>query len=185
MTQPARDTFAAMLQVHLGRLRRLALVLTENSDDAEDLVQDVVPKLYARRRDVAAVRDLPSWLNRVLYNQFIDDRRRQKRQPLQLVGSPADLETGASAESCEPLSDALCADRDRRLHAALSALSAEQRLVLLLHDSQGYRLTEIHQLTDIPLGTLKSRLHRARYRLRDLLDEDRVPGDDRSEPDER
>ena len=58
-------------------------------------------------------------------------------------------------------------------------------MVLLLHDSQGYRLTEIHELTDIPLGTLKSRLHRARHRLRDLLDEDRVSDDDRPEPDER
>ncbi len=58
-------------------------------------------------------------------------------------------------------------------------------MVLLLHDSQGYRLTEIHQLTDIPLGTLKSRLHRARYRLRDLLDEDRERGDGRADPDER
>lgn len=185
MTQPARDTFAAMLQVHLGRLRRLALVLTENSDDAEDLLQDVMLKLYKRRREVAAVRDLSTWLNRVLYNHFIDDRRREKRRPLQLVGAPEDLDAGAPNESREPLRDTLCADRDRRLHAAVSTLSAEQRLVLLLHDSQGYRLTEIHQLTDVPLGTLKSRLHRARQRLRALLDGEELPDGNPARPDRR
>jgi RNA polymerase sigma factor (sigma-70 family) len=177
MTQPARETLAAMLQAHLGRLRRLALVLTENSDDAEDLVQDVVVKLCARPRQVAGIRDPSTWLNRVLYNQFIDDRRRRKRQPLQLVGSAQDLDAAMPGDSAEPMLEAICTDRDQRLRTALGALSAEQRMVLLLHDSQGYRLSEIHQVTDIPLGTLKSRLHRARYRLRELLDEDRVTTD--------
>ncbi|HEY5679944.1 MAG TPA: RNA polymerase sigma factor [Pseudomonadales bacterium] len=183
MTQPARETLAAMLQVHLGRLRRLALVLTENPDDAEDLVQDVVVKLCGRPHEVAGVRDLSTWLNRVVYNQFIDDRRRRKRQPLQLVGSADELDAAMPGESAEPMLEALCKDRDQRLGDAVNALNAEQRMVLLLHDSQGYRLTEIHQLTDIPLGTLKSRLHRARSRMRVLLDSERVP-DDRSEPDQ-
>jgi RNA polymerase sigma-70 factor (ECF subfamily) len=172
-----------MLQVHLGRLRRLALVLTGNPDDAEDLVQDVVVKLCGRPHEVAGVRDLSTWLNRVLYNQFIDDRRRRERQPLQLVGTADELDAAMPGESAEPMLEALCKDRDQRLGNALSALNPEQRMVLLLHDSQGYRLTEINQLTDIPLGTLKSRLHRARSRVRELLDGERVP-DHRLEPDE-
>ncbi|NIP13386.1 MAG: sigma-70 family RNA polymerase sigma factor [Pseudomonadales bacterium] len=181
MTQPARETFAARLQVHLGRLRRLALVLTENSADAEDLVQDVVLKLCARRREVAQIRDLSTWLNRVLYNQFVDDRRRRRRQPLHLVGTVEDLDAASPGESREPLLEALYAARDERLRDALGTLSPDQRMVLLLHDSEGYRLTEIHQLTDIPLGTLKSRLHRARLRLRALLDDD-VVREDAPEP---
>ena len=59
-----------------------------------------------------------------------------------------------------------------RLDAALSKLSDEHRLVVLLHDTEGYKLHEIQELTGTPIGTLKSRLHRARARLREILDAD-------------
>ena len=58
------------------------------------------------------------------------------------------------------------------LEKALSQLSDEHRLIVLLHDTEGYKLTEIHELTDLPLGTVKSRLHRARGRLREILSAD-------------
>ena len=65
-------------------------------------------------------------------------------------------------------------DNERRekilmLDAALSRLSDEQRLIVLLHDTEGYKLTEIQELTGVPIGTIKSRLHRARARLREIL----------------
>lgn len=65
-------------------------------------------------------------------------------------------------------------DNERRekivmLDAALSKLSDEQRLVVLLHDTEGYKLEEIQELTGTPIGTIKSRLHRARARLREIL----------------
>ena len=59
-----------------------------------------------------------------------------------------------------------------RLDSALQKLSDEHRLVVLLHDTEGYKLKEIEELTGTPVGTLKSRLHRARARLREILDSD-------------
>ena len=59
-----------------------------------------------------------------------------------------------------------------RLDRALSALSDEHRLVGLLHDSEGHKFIEIQEITGIPIGTLKSRLHRARARLREILARD-------------
>jgi RNA polymerase sigma-70 factor (ECF subfamily) len=56
-----------------------------------------------------------------------------------------------------------------QLERALAALSDEHRLVVLLHDAEGYKLEEIHQVTGDPLGTIKSRLHRARARLREMV----------------
>jgi RNA polymerase sigma-70 factor (ECF subfamily) len=59
-----------------------------------------------------------------------------------------------------------------RLDRALARLSDDHRLVVLLHDTEGYQLNEIQELTGTPIGTLKSRLHRARARLRELLEKD-------------
>ena len=62
-------------------------------------------------------------------------------------------------------------DDINRLDAALNELSEKHRIVVLLHDSEGYKLKEIQEFTGDPIGTLKSRLHRARARLRELLSE--------------
>jgi RNA polymerase sigma-70 factor (ECF subfamily) len=69
----------------------------------------------------------------------------------------------------DPLRDNERREQILALDAALSQLSDEHRVVVLLHDTEGYKLDEIHQLTGTPVGTLKSRLHRARARLRDIL----------------
>ena len=63
-------------------------------------------------------------------------------------------------------------ERITKLDSALSQLSDEHRLIVLLHDTEGYKLTEIQELIGIPVGTVKSRLHRARNRLREILLED-------------
>jgi RNA polymerase sigma-70 factor (ECF subfamily) len=60
-------------------------------------------------------------------------------------------------------------ERIKRLDNALSRLSDEHRLVVMLHDTEGYKLSEIEELTGVPVGTVKSRLHRARARLREML----------------
>ena len=63
-------------------------------------------------------------------------------------------------------------ERMKRLDSALSKLSDEHSLIVLLHDAEGYKLTEIQELIGVPIGTVKSRLHRARGRLREILTED-------------
>ena len=171
MTSQASDAFAALLQPHLEKLYRLAYRLTASVPDAEDLVGDVVLKLYERRDELTSIRDLAPWLGRVLYNQFIDDKRRYGRQPLKLVDANAgvDEQPGTGAD---PLAATLTADMAKSLDAALARLGEDHRVVVLLHDSEGYKLKEIQELTGIPVGTLKSRLHRGRERLRELLKKD-------------
>jgi RNA polymerase sigma-70 factor (ECF subfamily) len=171
MTSQANDAFEALVKPHLDRLYRLAYRLTSNVADAEDLVQDVIVKLYARRDELTSIRDLAPWLGRVLYNHFIDDTRRYGRQPLRLVDASAAVDEEA-ATTPGPLASVLQADNTNRLTAALTKLSEEHRIVVLLHDSEGYKLSEIQELTGIPVGTVKSRLHRGREHLRDLLAKD-------------
>lgn len=147
---------------------RLAFRLTGAKADAEDLVQDVLVKLFARGDEILNIRDLGPWLSRVLYNHFVDDRRRYGRMPVKLVGD-ADENEFVAPDSAAPEVLAGAAQDQARLLAALDKLPEEQRVVVLLHDAEGYKLGEIEALTGTPVGTLKSRLHRARSRLAEIL----------------
>lgn len=166
--------FDQLLRPHMGRLYRLALRLTGNKAEAEDLFQDVLTKIYVRLDDLVEIREPGQWLSRVLYNHFIDNRRRYSRQRLVVVEEsrlPAES-VEALAGSGSPSEDLERGDNIIRLQSALDRLSDEHRRVVLLHDVEGYKLQEIHKLTGDPVGTIKSRLHRARARLRELLAND-------------
>jgi RNA polymerase sigma-70 factor (ECF subfamily) len=158
-------SFEAVLAPHIEHLYRLAYRFTGNRADAEDLVQDLLVKLYPRRAELAAIDYLQPWLVRALYNLFIDSVRRAGRSPL----------TDASGDEVLPaLEDVPARDPEdpllqQRLQQALLALNADQRSLIVLHDIEDYTLQELEQLLDAPVGTLKSRLHRARARLRGLL----------------
>jgi len=166
-----RASFDALLRPCLDRLYRLAYRLTGAKHEAEDLFQDVLVKAFTRLDDLADVREPASWLCRVMYNHFIDNRRRFARA--RLVNVDESGLPGHSVESLpgdlDPVRDAERLDDITRLDRALAVLSDEHRLVVLLHDAEGYKLEEIHEITGVPLGTVKSRLHRARARLREIL----------------
>jgi RNA polymerase sigma-70 factor (ECF subfamily) len=165
------DPFESLLRPHLDQMYRLAFRLTGQRHDAEDLVQDTLVKLYRRRDELTSIRELRPWLGRVLFNQFIDDKRRYGRQALHLVDSNIEPDATAAPASAR-LEPDLASARGETMHTlarALERLSEEHRVVLLLHDVEGYKLVEIHELMGIPVGTVKSRLHRARARLREML----------------
>ena len=166
-----RASFDSLLRPHLDRLYHLAYRLAGSKAEAEDLLQDVLLKAFARLDDLLGVREPGSWLCRVMYNHFIDNRRRFARA--RLVSVEESQLPGRSVESLpgdlDPVRDAERLDNIMQLERALAELSDEHRLVILLHDAEGYKLSEIHEITGVPLGTIKSRLHRARARLRELL----------------
>jgi len=163
--------FERLLQPHLDRLYRFAYRLTGNKADAEDLFQDVLVKLFGKLDKLVEIKEPGSWISRVLYNHFIDNRRRFARERLVSVGEgqlpPGGMDSISAGDS--PEHDAERLDNIIRLDNALAELSEEHRLVVLLHDTEGYKLKEIQEITGDPDGTLKSRLHRARARLRELL----------------
>jgi RNA polymerase sigma-70 factor (ECF subfamily) len=166
-----RDRFETLLRPHLDRLYRFAFRLAGSKPEAEDLFQDVLTKMYARVESLIDIDKPGSWLCRIMYNHFIDDRRRYARQRL-VSGEEAQLPGGSLegvAGDLDPVADRERHEKLCRLDAALSTLSDDHRLVLMLHDVEAYKLSEIRDMTGTPIGTLKSRLHRARDRLRDIL----------------
>jgi RNA polymerase sigma factor (sigma-70 family) len=159
--------FEALIKPHLHGLYRLAYRLTGSVADAEDLLQEVLLRLY-RRGGLHEIESLQVWLKRVLYNQFVDEARRYARRRLESIEDHA-LELESREAKDGPEADAARAFDRSALHKALAALPVEQRTVVLMHDSEGYKLLEIQEITGVELGTLKSRLHRGREHLRRLL----------------
>lgn len=167
----ARRMFTEMIKPHWERMYRLAYRLTGSQPEAQDLFQDVLLKLYPRCDRLAEIENRGPWLARIIYNQFIDNKRRYIQSKLVLVAHSEFSENPdlapAEQDSLEDITDQ--AINISRLEKALSQLSEDHQLVINLHDVEGYKLSEVSEITGISLGTLKSRLHRARARMRELL----------------
>ena len=163
--------FERLVRPHFDRLYRLAWRLTGAKAEAEDLFQELLIKAFGKLDDLVEIDEPASWLCRVMYNLFIDEQRRFARRRLHTVEEghlPGDgLEGMPGAE--DPVRENERIEQLMRLDNALAQLSDEHRIVVLLHDTEGYKLTEIQELTGTPVGTVKSRLHRARARLREIL----------------
>ena len=162
------------MRPHLERLYRLAWRLTGRKAEAEDLFQELLIRAYGKLDKLVNIDEPGSWLARVMYNLFIDERRRFARRRLHTVEESELSGDGLAGlpGAEDPVQNVQRLQRLERLDAALSQLSDEHRAIVLLHDTEGYKLFEIHELMNIPVGTVKSRLHRARARLREILGED-------------
>lgn len=168
-----RDSFSETLRPHLPALYRMAYRLTRNRADSEDLLQDLVVKLYGRREQLSELDEPVVWLRRTLYNQYVDSYRRARLRPTPFTDLTrnGDEDPLAARPSPDAGPEALAerTQNNELLSRAIDALSENQRALVLLHDVEGMTLTELEKILDEPLGTLKSRLHRARRALRDLL----------------
>ena len=166
--------FDALVRPHLDRLYRLAYRFTQSREDAEDLVQSLLIKLLPQAERIALL-DLPGpWMARALYNLYIDQTRQRRRQEA-AIGSPLTedgvLEAIADEFSDSPEQAVERSQREQRLALALATLSDDHRALIAWHDMEGYTLDELAEQLSVPIGTLKSRLHRGRANLRALLEE--------------
>ena len=168
-----QQSFSEIVRPHLERMYRLAFRLTGNRDDAQDLVQDVMLKLYPQHDRLIEVDVVAPWLGKVVYRQFIDNQRRYAARRLHVVTDNYDAidpdQALAVQISTEDLVDAEI--NITRVESAVAELSEDHRLIINLHDVEGYTILEIAEITGIPMGTLKSRRQRARERLQNLLTE--------------
>lgn len=170
----AAAEFDALIREHLPALFRQAYRWTGTADRAQDLVQELLVRLYPELPILRTLDRVRPWALRVMYRLFVDQIRRERRSPVTYVGAAGALAADddfaeAADETLEPsrLADSLLTQE--RIVAAFGALSADHRVVLSLHDIEGYSLEEVGEALGIPLGTAKSRLNRARARLREEL----------------
>jgi len=162
------DEFEALLKPHVGHLYRVAYRLTNQADAAEDLVQDLMLHFYPKLQELKQIENLKPWLARSLYNRFIDNLRKNKRNPVSDALEDTHLES-ITDQNLQPEHETEQDLMQVRLSRALDQLNEDQRNVIMLHDMEGYTLTELAEVMATPVGTLKSRLHRARNSVKTAL----------------
>jgi RNA polymerase sigma-70 factor (ECF subfamily) len=150
------------LVAHIPDLRRYARSLTGDAWAADDLVQDTLERACDRWRLWTAGSDLRAWLFTLMHNLFVDGARRASRQ----AGQRVDVDDVPD----ELVAPASGADQALDLQRCLLRLPEEQREVLLLVSLQDLGYEEVARVTGVPLGTVMSRLSRARARLRELME---------------
>ncbi len=152
-------------------LYRHALRIVGTTSDAEDVVQDA---LFSAWRSIASFQGLSfrAWLFRIATNRALDQLRSRKRRP-ELPLDPPDDDDVTWAEPVAPGPDLtqLVGDREAlaAVETALESLPAEQRTALLLRDVEGFAYEEIAVITSVEIGTVKSRIHRGRLAVRNVL----------------
>lgn len=153
---------------HIPDLRRYARSLTGDAWAADDLVQDTLERACERWQLWAAGSDLRAWLFTLMHNLFVDGARRAVRQQ---VANRVDVDDVAN----ELVAPGGMPDQAMDLQRCLLRLPPEQREVLLLVSLQDLGYEEAARITGVPIGTVMSRLSRARARLRDLMEGRPVP----------
>jgi RNA polymerase sigma-70 factor, ECF subfamily len=170
-----RAQFAELAMEHMPALYTAALRMTRNPADAEDLVQETYLKAYRAFNSFTEGTNLKAWLYRILTNTYINSYRAAKRRPE--VSDVEDVEdlylyhrlspgdgSGRSAEE-----EALAGFTDDEVKEAIEALPDSFRIAVLLADVEGFSYKEIAEITDVPIGTVMSRIHRGRRALQKTL----------------
>jgi RNA polymerase sigma-70 factor, ECF subfamily len=165
------------LQLH-DTLYRRAFRMSRNHADAEDLVQEAMMKAYAGFHAFQRDTNMQAWLLRILINSYISDYRKKRRQPQQYSTEEVTEQRLADAYTrCAPArlrsaeDQALDCLPDNDIKSAMQALPQQFRDVVYYADIEGLRYQEIAAITNTPIGTVASQLHRGRRQLRRLLGE--------------
>src|SRR6202021_2035751 len=171
--EESRARFERDVVPQLGQLYPAALRMTRNPTDAEDLVQETSVKAYAAFHQFRPGTNLRAWLNRILTTTFINVYRKRKREPQQALGGDLqDWQMSSDRLSPpSPSAEAEALDRitDSDLLRALRDLPNEFRTAVYLADIEGYPYREIAEMMGTPIGTVMSRLHRGRRKIREQL----------------
>jgi RNA polymerase sigma-70 factor (ECF subfamily) len=161
--------FRALVEGHRDTIYHLAYRLTGNRDDAEDLVQDSLVEAFSAFARFSVATRFDRWVYRIMIHNHIDKwRRRRGRETVPLEEMESQLEA-SSAETPQAALEQI--ERGERVHRALAQLSPESRAAVVLCDGQGFSYEEAGQVLRCPVGTVRSRLHRARRQLRQWLAE--------------
>jgi RNA polymerase sigma-70 factor, ECF subfamily len=169
--------FADEALVHMRHLHTAASAMTRNPHDAEDLVQETYTKAYASFQQFREGTNARAWLLRILTNTFISGYRRRQREPVRvsLTGvEDGQLTQGWAARGVVPRSaEEMALDRlpDSSVTRALKELPQDFRTTVYLADMEGFSYREIADIMRCPVGTVMSRLNRARGQLRGVLRE--------------
>jgi RNA polymerase sigma-70 factor (ECF subfamily) len=155
-----REAFSELVRTHERRAYAVARAIVVNHEDAEDAVQEAFLHAYRALHRFLPDQAFGAWLHRIVANAALDITRRRK------VRDADELPESVASPFRDP---AEASELRRRLQEALESLPARQRAVIVLHDVEGFKHSEIGVTLGIPEGTARSDLHYARSHLREVL----------------
>jgi RNA polymerase sigma factor (sigma-70 family) len=170
-----QHVFNSEFMPHINSMYNFAYRLTFDEDDAKDLVQDTYLKAYRFIDSFQQGTNAKAWLFRILKNSFINDYRKKSKEPSKV--DYQEVETYYNSDEVdrqitpdlrvESLQDMI----GDEISNALNSLDVDFRTVIILCDLEGFKYDEMAKILDIPIGTVRSRLHRARNLLKEKLSE--------------
>jgi RNA polymerase sigma-70 factor (ECF subfamily) len=172
--------FGELVRRYQDRLYNTVYRLLDHAEDAQDVVQDAFLNAYQSLHRFKGDARFFTWLYRIAVNAAISMKRKQR-----LALSPTSYRAGRDSrdglaeppdrsEFSQPGQALERADLERRLQEALNRLSPDHRAVLVLKEMEGQKYETMAEILKVPIGTIRSRLHRARLELRELLRQDEV-----------
>ena len=159
-----REAYGELVARHQGRVRGWLRHLCRDHAEADDMAQDAFVRAWTRLGNLKNTARFAPWLMRIAYNEFLQSRRSERRR---------DRLMERLAQESEP---AIHGDTDARQDAALElqrilpVLSRQERAVVVLNYAYGYSHGEVSEMTGLPLGTVKSLIHRGRRKVREKFD---------------
>lgn len=165
-----RSAFEEIIVRYERRVFSVCLRMCGDQEDARDAAQETFVMAYRSLQGFRGDAQLSTWLHRVAVNASLDLLRKRSKRPTAVEVVPE-----ATSEEPGPEEEAVRSDRAAAVHAALAKLSEDHRAVIVLFDLQGLQYPEVAEALDVPVGTVKSRLHRARVDLARLLEHLKEP----------
>jgi RNA polymerase sigma-70 factor (ECF subfamily) len=167
------EAFGALVERYQDRLFQTIRRLGSSTEDAKDVLQDTFLRAFEKLDQFQGDSSFYTWVYRIAVNLALSGYRRQRARALprhngDRLAPHAEDPPDESADA-DPTFAIERAERDRFVEAALNKLGPEHRAVVILKDFAGHRYEEISAILDVPVGTVRSRLHRARCELRERL----------------
>ena len=166
-----REAFGLLVERYQNRLFHSLLHLLGSAEDAQDATQEAFVNAFEKLGSFRGQSQFYSWLFRIAYNTAVSTKRKSRRMSVSLEArrDATGLEPSDGNPTSEPSYAMDVSDRQRLVQQALSELCEEFRAALVLKEIDGMSYEEIADIVKVPLGTVRSRIHRARLELREKL----------------
>jgi RNA polymerase sigma-70 factor (ECF subfamily) len=161
--------FGQLVTRYQDRLYNSLVHVVGSTDTAYDVVQDALVQAYVKLETFEGASGFYTWLYRIAFNLAISRRRRRERPVLSVEQARDVLGHEPVDRGAVPGARLEQQERAGQVQSALATLSEEHRAILILREVDGCAYEDIAQILDLPIGTIRSRLHRARLQLRDQL----------------
>jgi RNA polymerase sigma-70 factor (ECF subfamily) len=166
--------FGALVRRYQDRLFNTVYRMVGNAEDAQDVVQEAFLSAYQSLDGFKGESLFFTWLYRIAVNTAISFKRKHRVSVSLDSGKNGEfpIEPHDDSEASVPSHALEQAEQERRIQQALNRLSAEHRAVLIMKDMEGQKYETMAEILQVPIGTIRSRLHRARLELRDVLEQE-------------